>query len=162
MISKFLQILGLQPRISKVFSRSLEQFILTVGENIFVTKYFFCFWWNIYDKNTRLYWVWPSMIWQIFYVFLKKNFLLFQLVKLWVMSRAAQGTINILRNHFITFLGGGSWKANFCLLLLILLIWTAEIIQFILYSIQMDRRERSNFLGKRLILVMAIFPLEMV
>ena len=30
-ISKILQIIGLQPRISKVFSRSLEQFFLTVG-----------------------------------------------------------------------------------------------------------------------------------
>ena len=37
MISKMLQILGLQPRISKV-SRSLEQFFLTVGQNNFGNK----------------------------------------------------------------------------------------------------------------------------
>jgi hypothetical protein len=30
-----LKILGLQPRIPKVFSRSLEQFFLTVGQNNF-------------------------------------------------------------------------------------------------------------------------------
>ena len=33
MITKCLQILGLQPRISKVFLDSLEQFFLTVGQN---------------------------------------------------------------------------------------------------------------------------------
>ena len=38
MISKILQILGLQPWISKVFSRSLEQFFLTVGQNNFGKK----------------------------------------------------------------------------------------------------------------------------
>ena len=38
MISKYLKILGLQPRISKVFSRSLEQFFLTVGQNNFGNK----------------------------------------------------------------------------------------------------------------------------
>ena len=39
MISKFLQILGLQPRISfKSFSRSLEQFFLTVGQKNFGNK----------------------------------------------------------------------------------------------------------------------------
>ena len=38
MISKSLQILGLQPRISKVFSRSLEQFVLKVGQNNFGNK----------------------------------------------------------------------------------------------------------------------------
>ena len=38
MISKILQILGLQPRISKVFSQSLEQFFLTVGQNNFGNK----------------------------------------------------------------------------------------------------------------------------
>ena len=38
MISKILQILGLQPRISKVFSRSLEQFFLTVDQNNFGNK----------------------------------------------------------------------------------------------------------------------------
>ena len=38
MISKFLKILGLQPRISKDFSRSLEQFFLTVGQNDFGNK----------------------------------------------------------------------------------------------------------------------------
>ena len=34
----FLKIFGLQPRISKVFSRSLEQFFLTVGQNNFGNK----------------------------------------------------------------------------------------------------------------------------
>ena len=43
MISKVLQILGLQPRISKVFSRSLEQFFLTVGQNNFGNKIPFLF-----------------------------------------------------------------------------------------------------------------------
>ena len=38
MISKFLQILGLQPRIFKSFSRSLEQFFLTVGQINFGNK----------------------------------------------------------------------------------------------------------------------------
>ena len=33
MISKILQILNLQPRISKVFSQSLEHFFFTVGQN---------------------------------------------------------------------------------------------------------------------------------
>ena len=37
-ISKTLQILGLQPRISKVFSRSLEQFFPTVSQNNFGNK----------------------------------------------------------------------------------------------------------------------------
>ena len=37
MISKFLQLLGLQPRISKDF-QSLEQFFLTVGQNDFGNK----------------------------------------------------------------------------------------------------------------------------
>ena len=37
-ISKFLQILGLLPRISKVFFWSLEQFFLTVGQNNFGNK----------------------------------------------------------------------------------------------------------------------------
>ena len=37
-ISKFLQILGLQPRISKLFSQSLEQFFLTVGQNNILNK----------------------------------------------------------------------------------------------------------------------------
>ena len=37
-ISKLLQILGLQTRISKVFSQSLEQFFLTVGQNNFCNK----------------------------------------------------------------------------------------------------------------------------
>ena len=37
-ISKILQILGLQPRISKVFPRSLEFFFLTVGQNNFGNK----------------------------------------------------------------------------------------------------------------------------
>ena len=35
---KNLEILGLQPRISKVFFRSLEQFFLTVGQNNFGNK----------------------------------------------------------------------------------------------------------------------------
>ena len=35
---KFLQILDIQPRISKVFFRSLEQFFLTVGQNNFGNK----------------------------------------------------------------------------------------------------------------------------
>ena len=38
MISKFLQILGFQPRNFKSFSRSLEQFFLTVGQNNFGNK----------------------------------------------------------------------------------------------------------------------------
>ena len=38
MISKCLQILGLQPWISKVFSWSLEQFFLTIGQNNFGNK----------------------------------------------------------------------------------------------------------------------------
>ena len=38
MISNFLKILGLQPRISKVFLESLEQFFLTVGQNNFGNK----------------------------------------------------------------------------------------------------------------------------
>ena len=38
MISKILQILSLQPRISKVFSRSLEQSFLTVSQNNFGNK----------------------------------------------------------------------------------------------------------------------------
>ena len=38
MISKFLQILGLQPRISIFFSWLLEQFFLTVGQNNFGNK----------------------------------------------------------------------------------------------------------------------------
>ena len=37
-ISKFLQILGIQPRISKDFSQSLAQFFLTVGQNNFGNK----------------------------------------------------------------------------------------------------------------------------
>ena len=37
-MSKFLQTLGLQPRISLSFSRSLEQFLLTVGQNDFGNK----------------------------------------------------------------------------------------------------------------------------
>ena len=37
-VRKFLQILGLQPRISKVFSQSVEQFFLTVGQNNFGNK----------------------------------------------------------------------------------------------------------------------------
>ena len=44
-ILKILQILGLQPQISKVFSRSLELFFLTVGQNNFGNKipfFFFC------------------------------------------------------------------------------------------------------------------------
>ena len=43
MISKILQILSLQPRISKVSSRSLEQFFLTVGQNNFGNKVPFIF-----------------------------------------------------------------------------------------------------------------------
>ena len=38
MISNILQILGLQPRISKVFSQSLEHFFLTVVQNNFGKK----------------------------------------------------------------------------------------------------------------------------
>ena len=38
MISKILQILGLQPQISKVFSLSQEQSFLTVGQNNFGNK----------------------------------------------------------------------------------------------------------------------------
>ena len=38
MISKILQILGLQPWISIFFSRSLKQFFLTVGQNNFGNK----------------------------------------------------------------------------------------------------------------------------
>ena len=38
MISKILQILGIQPQISKVFSRSLEHFFLTVRQNNFGNK----------------------------------------------------------------------------------------------------------------------------
>ena len=38
MISKILQILGLQPQISKSFYRSLEHFFLTVGQNNFGNK----------------------------------------------------------------------------------------------------------------------------
>ena len=38
MISKFLKILGLQPQISIFFSRSLQQFLLTVGQNNFGNK----------------------------------------------------------------------------------------------------------------------------
>ena len=38
MISKKLQILGLQPRILKVLSQSLEQFFLAVGQNNFGNK----------------------------------------------------------------------------------------------------------------------------
>ena len=37
-MSKFLQTLGLQPRVSLSFSRSLEQFFLTVGHNDFGNK----------------------------------------------------------------------------------------------------------------------------
>ena len=36
--SKNLQIFGLQPRISKDFSQSLDQFFLTVGQNNFGNK----------------------------------------------------------------------------------------------------------------------------
>ena len=44
MISKLLQILSLQPQISKVFhDRSLEQFFLTVGQNNFGNKIPFFF-----------------------------------------------------------------------------------------------------------------------
>ena len=42
-ISNFLQILGLQPRISKVFPRSPEQFFLTAGQNNFGNKIPFTF-----------------------------------------------------------------------------------------------------------------------
>ena len=35
MISKILQILGLQPRVFKSFSGSLEQFFLTIGQSNF-------------------------------------------------------------------------------------------------------------------------------
>ena len=43
MISKFLQILGHQPQITKVFLKTLEQFVLTVGQNNFCNKIpFFC------------------------------------------------------------------------------------------------------------------------
>ena len=38
LISKFLQIHGLQPRISKIFFRSLKQFFLTVRQNSFCNK----------------------------------------------------------------------------------------------------------------------------
>ena len=38
MTSTFLQILGLQPRLLQSFSRSLEQFFLTVGQNDFGNK----------------------------------------------------------------------------------------------------------------------------
>ena len=43
MISNILQILGLQPRIFKSFSRSLEQFFLTLGQNNFGKKIPFLF-----------------------------------------------------------------------------------------------------------------------
>ena len=51
-ISKFLQILGLQPRISKVFFRSLAQFFLTVGQNNFGYKIPFHIW-----CNNMTYWL---------------------------------------------------------------------------------------------------------
>ena len=41
MISKILRILGLQPRISKVFYGSLEYFLLTVGQDNFGNKILF-------------------------------------------------------------------------------------------------------------------------
>ena len=37
-LNKFMQILGFQPQIFKTFSRSLEQFFLTVGQNNFGNK----------------------------------------------------------------------------------------------------------------------------
>ena len=47
-----------------------------------------------------------------------------------------------------------------------MLAWTLEIIQFIRYPIQMDRTEKSNFLGEKFDFgtcnMMAILSLEMV
>ena len=52
-ISKFLQILGLQPRISKVFLGDLEQFFLTVGQNNFWNKIpIFCL--EIYNFEAKI------------------------------------------------------------------------------------------------------------
>ena len=52
MISKILQILSLQPRITKVFSQTLEQFFLTVGQNNFDNKIPFH---NTYDIHKLCY-----------------------------------------------------------------------------------------------------------
>ena len=54
MISKNLQILSLQPRISKVFYPSLEQFFLTVGQNNFGNKipFLFSYLGNTYPTNS--------------------------------------------------------------------------------------------------------------
>ena len=54
MISKILQILSLQPRITKVFTRTLEQFFLTVGQNNFDNKIPF-FVWNIRVKVSKFF-----------------------------------------------------------------------------------------------------------
>ena len=55
MISKILQILGLQPRISKLFSWSLKQFFLTVGQNNFGNKIPFLQLCNSLGHNTQIF-----------------------------------------------------------------------------------------------------------
>ena len=53
MISTILQILGLQPQISKKNSRSLEQFFLTVVKNNFGNKISFLKWYPIFESQWK-------------------------------------------------------------------------------------------------------------